>query len=382
MPSERTAAGDAPDLLVLGGGVIGLACAWRAARAGMRVAVVEPGGTERASEVAAGMIAPIGEALWGEEALLAASVDSAGRWPGFAAELEADAGVPVPYRRCGSLHVGLDRDEHAGLRRLHDLHAELGLEASWLRGSECRRLEPGLTTAVTGGYLAPGEAEIDPRALLDALRAAAVTHGVVTVEGRAEELLREGGRAVGARLAGGVEVRAALVLAAIGARMGSELLPEEVRPPVRPLKGEVLRLRCRPGERPCDRVIASERVYIVPRGGEEVVVGATMEDRGFDLRVTAGAVHELLREAYRALPEVAELELVECRAGLRPTTPDNTPVVGATAIDGLLLAGGHHRHGIMLAPMTADAIAAELSGGELPACAAALRPERFEGAAA
>jgi len=378
MSSER--AGGNPDLLVLGAGVIGLGCAWRAARAGLSVEVVDAGGAERASEVAAGMIAPVGEALWGEDALLAAAVDSAARWPSFAAELEADAGVEVPYRRCGSLHVGLDRDEHAGLRRLHDLHSELGLEASWLRGSECRRLEPGLTTAVTGGYLAPGEAEIDPRALLVALRAAAASRGVSVVEGRAEELLLDGGRAVGVRLEGGEELRAGLVLAATGARLGGELLPAEVRPPVRPLKGEVLRLRCRPGERPVDRIIASERVYVVPRDGEDVVIGATMEDRGFDLRVTAGGVHELLREAYRAVPEVAELELLECRAGLRPTTPDNTPVVGRTAIEGLLLAGGHHRHGIMLAPGTADAIAAELSGGEVPEAATRLRPERFAGA--
>lgn len=377
MSSERAGAG--PDLLVLGAGVIGLGCAWRAARAGLAVEVVDAGGAERASEVAAGMIAPVGEALWGEEALLAAAVDSAARWPAFAAELETDAGFEVPYRRCGSLHVGLDRDEHAGLRRLHDLHSELGLEASWLRGSECRRLEPGLTTAVTGGYLAPGEAEIDPRALLAALRAAVASRGVSVIDGRAEELLLDGGRVVGVRLAGGEELRAGLVLAATGARLGGELLPPEVRPPVRPLKGEVLRLRCRPGERPVERIIASERVYVVPRGGEDVVIGATMEDRGFDLRVTAGGVHELLREAYRAVPEVAELELLECRAGLRPTTPDNTPVVGRTAIEGLLVAGGHHRHGIMLAPGTAEAIAAGLSGGEVPEVATRLRPERFAG---
>lgn len=373
--SEQRAA--RADLLVLGGGVIGLGSAWRAARAGMRVCVVDAGGRERATEVAAGMIAPVGEAQWGEEALLAAAVDSAGRWPDFAAEIEADAGLPVPYRRCGSLHVGLDRDETAGLRRLHDLHAELGLEARWLRGSECRRLEPGLTTAVTGGYEAPGEAEIDTRALLVALRAAAVSRGVELHEGRVAGLLLEGDRCAGARLEGGEELRAPRTLAALGARLGGEVLPPEVRPPIRPVKGEVLRLRAGSGAAPCERVIASERVYVVPRASGDVVIGATMEDRGFDLRVTAGGVHELLREAYRAVPEVAELELLECRAGLRPTTPDNLPVVGASTIGGLHLAGGHHRHGIMLAPVTADAVAAELTGGELPAPAAAMRPGRF-----
>lgn len=381
MSSQRAGAG-AADLVVIGGGVVGLGCAWRAARAGLTVTLVDAGATERASEVAAGMIAPVAEALWGEGALLTAAIDSAERWPGFAAELEADAGLPVPYRRCGALHIALDRDEAAGLRRLHDFHTELGLEASWLRGSECRRLEPGLATIVGGGYLAPDEAEIDPRALLAALSAAARASGVTIIDGRAEELLVEGERAVGARLADGTELRAPQVLAATGARLGGELLPPQVRPPIHPVKGQALRLRHRPGEAPCERFILSERVYVVPRASGEVVVGATVEDRGFDLRVTAGAVHELLREAYRALPEIAELELVECRAGLRPTTPDNAPVIGATAIAGLLLAGGHHRHGIMLLPGTCEAIAAELSGGEAVEAVAALRPERFEGAAA
>lgn len=380
MSSERAGAG--ADLLVLGGGVVGLACAWRAARAGLTVTVADAGPAERASEVAAGMIAPVAEALWGEGALLAAAIDSAERWPGFAAELEADAGLEVPYRRCGALHVAFDHDEAAALRRLHDFHTELGLEASWLRGSECRRLEPGLATIVGGGYLAPGEAEVDPRAVLAALRAAAAARGVNLLEGRAEALLVDDGAVVGARLADGTELRAPRVLAATGARLGGELLPAAVRPPVHPVKGQVVRLRHRPGEAPCERFILSERVYVVPRASGEVVVGATVEDRGFDLRVTAGAVHELLREAYRALPEIAELELLECAAGLRPTTPDNAPVVGPTAIAGLLVAGGHHRHGIMLLPGTAELIAAELTGDEPPTAIAPLGPARFEGATA
>jgi glycine oxidase len=150
-----------------------------------------------------------------------------------------------------------------------------------------------------------------------------------------------------------------------------------VRPPVRPVKGEVVRLRAGAGERPCERIVAAERVYVVPRAGDEVVVGATVEDRGFDLRVTAGGVLELLREAYRALPEIAELELVECTAGLRPATPDNAPVVGRTAIEGLVLAGGHHRNGILLAPLTADAVVAAVAGEEMPESVRSLGPERF-----
>ena len=378
---ETTNGRQSADLAVLGAGVIGLSCAWRAAQAGLDVIVLDGGSRERASEVAAGMIAPVGEALWGEDALLAASLASAEAWPGFAAGLEEASGIAVTYRRCGSIHVGLDRDEVAELRRHHDLHDELGLEARWLRGSECRSLEPGLATEVAGGFEAPGEAEVDPRAMLDALRVACVAAGVRIEAASATEIQIEGGAVSGVALSEGPAVAAPRVLAATGARLGGAPLPEDARPPVRPVKGEVVRLRARPGERPCERIVASERVYVVPRAGGEVVVGATVEDRGFDLRVTAGGIFELLREAYRALPEIAELELVECSAGLRPATPDNAPVIGVTSVEGLLLAGGHHRNGILLAPVTAEAIGAMLAGREAPESVRALDPGRFARAA-
>ena len=368
----------APDLIVIGGGVIGLTCAWRAALAGIDTVVLDAGPAERASEVAAGMLAPIGEANWGEENLLAAGVTSAAAWPAFAAELAVASGLEVPYRRSGALHVALDRDELAELRRVHELHERLGLDATWRRGSECRRLEPGLAPGVAGGFDVPGEAEVDPRATLAALRAAASAAGVRISEGtRAEGLQIEHGSVAGVELPGGEGLRASRVLVATGARAGERLhgAPDSV--PVRPIKGEILRLRAPSGERPCERIVVTERVYVVPRGSDEVVVGATVEDRGFDLRVTAGGVHELLREAYRALPEVAELELVECSAGLRPGTPDNAPVIGATQLDGLFVAGGHYRNGILLAPFTADVITALLTGAAAPAEAAALSPARF-----
>lgn len=360
--------------------MIGLACAWRAAQAGLDVVVADAGSRERASEVAAGMVAPVGEAIWGEEALLEASLMSADRWPDFARELEEASGVEVPYRRCGAVHVGLDRDEVAELRRIHALHEELDLSSEWLSAGACRRVEPGLSPDVAGGFAAPGEAEVDPRAVMDALVLAARNAGVRTV-GRPVERVAEvvaGGRASveGVVLADGEELLAGAVLLAAGARIG-ELAPDGVNLPVRPMKGEIVRLRARSGERPCERIVVGERFYVVPRAGEEFVVGASVEDRGFDLRVTAGGILELLREAYRALPEITEPELVECRAGLRPTTPDNAPMIGATPMRGLLVAGGHHRNGVLLAPITADAIASIVRGGDPPAPIAALTPSRF-----
>ncbi|MCB0877288.1 MAG: glycine oxidase ThiO, partial [Solirubrobacterales bacterium] len=304
--------------------------------------------------------------------------DSAARWPAFAARLEELSGEPVGYRHCGALHVALDRDEAAELRRVHDLHQSLGLESEWLTAGGCRRLEPGLTTDAAAGFTAPGEAEVDPRRVLDALRVACERAGVALLRGRVVSLRRGGPSGVeGVELDGGAKLDAPRVLLATGARIAA-LAPDGVAP-VRPVKGEIVRLRARPDEMPCGRIIASERVYVVPRESGEVVIGATVEDRGFDTRVTAGGVHELLREAYRAVPEIAELELVGCEAGLRPSTPDNAPVIGEGGCEGLLIAGGHHRNGVLLTPFTAAAIGALLRGEEPPEAAGALAPERFAG---
>ncbi|HEU4905255.1 MAG TPA: glycine oxidase ThiO [Solirubrobacterales bacterium] len=353
------------DLVVVGGGAIGLSCAWRAAQSGARVAVVErsrpPAGATR---VAAGMRAPVGELSFGEPELLKLTLAAAELYPDFVAELEASSGLATGYRRDGALHVALDRDEAAELCRVHELQRSLDLGAEWLPPRRCRELEPGLTPSLNGGVHAPGEGSIDPRALAAALLAAAEAEGVELLSGtEVGEALLDGGRLVGVRLAGGAELRAATVVLAAGAWSArAAWLPETARPPVRPVKGQILELRSREGAAPCSRIVASERIYLVPRGDGRLIAGATVEEQGFDTAVTAGGVHELLREAYRLLPEVAEMELVEAAAGLRPGTPDNLPLVGPAPLDGLLWATGHFRNGILLAPLAAKQIAEHLKG--------------------
>ena len=374
------------DVAFVGGGVIGLACAWRAAQAGARVVVLEraepPAG---ATNVAAGMLAPVGELSYGERELLEMMLASGALWPEFAAEVEAASGLGTGFRADGALHVALDRDEAGELRRRHELQQELGLDAEWLTPRRCRELEPGLTTTFVGGVLAGGDASVDPRRLALALAAALreaggeLRTGTEVVDG-----LWEGERLVGVRTAPsatqppvlsnpvgdkghGVDVRADTVVLCNGAWSGqTPWLPPTARPPVRPVKGEVIELRPREGEPvPASRIVCSERIYLVPRPDGRLIVGATQEERGFDTVVTAGGVHELLREAYRVLPDIAEMELVGMIAGLRPGTPDNLPIVGPGAVDGLLLATGHFRNGIMLAPITARNVAAMLSGAEV-----------------
>jgi glycine oxidase len=353
------------DAVVIGGGVIGLACAWRAAQRGARVAVVErerpPAGATR---VAAGMLAPVGELAFGEPELLKLTVAAAEIYPDFVAELEAASGLTTGHAASGALHVALDRDEAAELRRVHELQRSLGLGAEWLPPRRCRELEAGLTPSFNGGVHAPGEAAVDPRALTEALLAALEAEGVALfTETGVEEALFEGERIAGVRTEGGEELRAANVVLAAGAWSGkAEWLPVEGRPPVRPVKGQILELRARDGVAPCERIVASERVYLVPRPDGRLIAGATVEERGFDTAVTAGGVHELLREAYRLLPEVAEMELVEAMAGLRPGTPDNLPLVGPAPLAGLIWATGHYRNGILLAPLTANEVADRLQG--------------------
>jgi glycine oxidase len=369
------------DAIFVGGGVIGLASAWTAARRGARVCVVE---RERpaagATGVAAGMLAPAGEASWGEDALVALNLESLRRWPDFDEELQRASGTETGFARAGALHVALDRDEAESLRRRYELHRRLGLGSEWLIGGSCRRLEPGLATAVRGGAHVPGEASVDPRRVVAALLTALERGGVgvhTGIEVTSAER-RDGSWRV--QSADGQSLCAAALVLSAGCWSGRlDWLPQEARPPVRPVKGEILTLRGPAAEPVCERIVAGERVYLVPRSDGRLIVGATVEEKGFDATVTAGGVHELLREAYRLIPEIAELELVETSAGLRPGTPDNAPLIGTSATEGLLIATGHFRNGVLQAPITAECIAALLAGEEPPIELEPFSPRRFAG---
>ena len=372
------------DVTVVGGGAIGLAVAWRAAQAGMAVTVVDQAPGRGASWAAAGMLAPVTEVHYGERQLLALNLAAAARWPSFAAELEEAAGQPVGYRPGGTLAVARDADDNAALEDLYQFQLRCGLEVERLRSRECRQLEPSLAPSIRGGVLAAGDHQVDNRALVEALLVACQRAGVRLVEGRVAELAVEGGRVTGVVLAASGERLAAgtVVLAAGCWSGGIGGLAAEALPPVRPVKGQLLYLRG-PADQPlCSRNVRGLEVYVVPRGDGRVVVGATVEEQGFDTTVTAGAVHDLLRAALELLPEVAELELAETVVGLRPGSPDNAPMLGPAGPDGLVVATGHYRNGILLTPVTADAIAELLASGRVPELIAPFGPERFAGGVA
>ncbi|HLZ37070.1 MAG TPA: glycine oxidase ThiO [Mycobacteriales bacterium] len=371
-----------PDVVIVGGGVIGLATAWRAAGRGLRVSLMDPDPGSGASRVAAGMLAPVTEVHYGEERLLALTLASAARYPDFVADLAEASGRDPGYRACGTLAVALDADDRAALDELAAFQASLGLAIERLTGRECRRLEPMLAPSVRGGVLVEGDHQVDPRRLVPALLTAVERAGVTMSRAAAAEIVVAADRVAGVRLADGTEIAADVVVLAAGCRSAAIAgLPEHVVPPVRPVKGQILRLHGDPRHpflgRTVRGLVAGSPVYVVPRADGEIVLGATMEEQGYDERVTAGGVYELLRDAHLVLPGISELPLVETAAGLRPGTPDNAPLIGPAQLPGLVLATGHHRNGILLTPVTADAVAELLATGALPDLAAPFAPDRF-----
>jgi glycine oxidase len=368
------------ELAVIGGGVIGLSVAWRAAQRGLRTVLLERGepgsGTSR---VAAGMLAPIAEAAPAERSLLRLGLASALAYPDFVAELEEASGVESGYTPCGTLLVARDADEAQALERELTMRRGLELAVSSLRPSAARRLEPALAPSIRLALDIPDDHAIDPLGLIEALVAALDrAGGVLRAGAEVAELVISDASVRGVRLAGGESIAADQVVVAAGVWSGEIAgIPDSARVDVRPVKGQILRLRDPAGGGLLGRVIRMRGGYIVPRGDGRYVLGGTVEERGFDTTVTAGAVFELLRDAIELVPGLSELSIEELSAGLRPGTLDNCPVIGPGTIAGLHWATGHHRGGILLAPVTASLVVAGLLGERPAPDAEAFAPGRL-----
>jgi glycine oxidase len=373
----------APDVLVVGGGVIGLGIAWRAAAAGLRVTVVDPAPGSGASRVAAGMVAPVTEAHYNEESLFRLNLESAARYPEFVAELIATTGIDPAYSTAGTVIAAADADDLRWAQELQAFHGRLGLPTTPLTTRELRSLEPFLTPGLRGGLLVSSDVQVDPRRLVAALLHACRGVGVDFVEASVQGVTRSGDTATGVTLGDGSTRAAGQVVIAAGAWCGLlDGLPPGAFAALRPVKGQLLRLQVPPAMRPLLRhnvrgMVHGTSVYLVPRADGELVVGATMEDQGFDTTVTAGAVHDLLRDAYELVPAIGELALVETSAGLRPGTTDHGPLLGRAHLESLVVATGHFRNGILLAPITVDVIRDVLLGEDLPPVAVPFAADRF-----
>jgi glycine oxidase len=370
---------NAADVVVVGGGLIGTAIAWQLQTAGVSVTLVSGEAAAAASGVAAGMLAPVTETAFTEERLLALNLASMARYGDFVDSLEQATDRSAGLRRTPTLSVAYNADDAARLSALSGYLDRLGLTSTRLTSRECRSHEPLLSPAIRSGLLVEGDWSCDNRLLWAALTEAARRAGVRSVPGFVHAVESTRDRVTGVVLADGTGLPTGTVVLANGAWAAQVTGVPAI--PVRPVKGQILRLD--PGRLPgpsltVRAISQGTEVYLVPRAsGREVVVGATVEDLGFDGRVTAGAVYELLRDARSVLPMTAEYALTETSVGWRPATPDNAPLLGPAGLDGLLLATGHYRNGVLLTPVTAAAITGLVLDGELLPVARDFTLDRF-----
>jgi glycine oxidase len=368
-----------PKTVVIGAGVIGLAIAWRLAQAGCAVTVYDRGKSGYgASWAAAGMLAAAAETEPGEEALLTLTLESQRQWPSFARELEAASGIAVGYRDEGTIVVALNRDDAEQLRFTYEFQKGLGLDLEWLSGVAARQREPHLRPGIPAAVFSPGDHQVENRAVVSALVVAAAQAGAIICEHcPVREVEIAGGRVCGVVTARG-RVAADLVILAAGAwsrDIGG--IPPACLPPVRPIKGQMLALRMDPEAPLLRHVVWVPNGYLVPRRNGRLIVGGTVEERGFDPALTAGGLLTLIEGAWRAVPSIEELPVAETWVGFRPGSRDDAPMLGPSGIDGLVIATGHHRNGILLTPVTAAAISAYVLNGRLPEVAQAFSPARF-----
>ena len=372
------------NILIIGGGVIGLGIGWQLAKAGASVTIYERDRAGRAASwAAAGMLAPLAEAHTEEPALLSLGCQSLACYPQWVRELEADTQMSIGYRVEGTLIVGLEPDDTAQLRHLYEAQQQLALDVNWLSGREARDIETTLSPRVTAAIHCKTDHQVDNRLMVEALQRAYQTCGGVLHENSAiERIVIKNGTATGVQTADGFQAADVLILAAGCWSARVDGLPNTLIPPVRPVKGQMLALQMESGIT-VKNVIRTVRarypmsVYLVPRTNGRLIVGATSEEMGFDTRLTAGGIFELLRGAGEAVPGVYELPLLETWAGLRPGSRDNAPILGKTPVENLIYATGHYRNGILLTPITAYEIAKLILTGETSETIAPFQLDRF-----
>jgi glycine oxidase len=358
----------APKVAIIGAGVMGLGIAWRLAAQGATVEVFDRAKAgSGASHAAAGMLAACCEAEPGEDALVALGRDSQARWPAFAAELLKASGIDVELRTEGTLVVALTADDQARIHHHLAHQKRLGLPLEWISAAETRRREPHLAGKLAGALWSPEDHQVDNRKLAAGLRIAAEAAGATIHEHKpVKEISITSGRADGVVLDDGVKVSADVVVLAAGAwSRGIAGVAREHRPPVRPIKGQMLALKMDPAAPLISHVIWAPGIYMVPRRDGRLILGATVEEKAFDMSLTAGGMLTLLEAAWRTVPAIEELAIDEMWVGHRPGSRDDAPILGPGPAHGLVYATGHHRNGILLTPVTVDAIAKLVLEGTL-----------------
>jgi glycine oxidase len=377
--SARGSFSPSPTVAIIGAGVIGLAIAWRLAQRGAKVTVFDKGAAgSGASHAAAGMLAAHLEAEPREENLVALNRASQQLWPAFGKELEAASGLAVDLRTEGTLLLALTGDDQSRLKHVLAFQKSLGLPLEWLTTAEVRRREPHLTPTISGAIFSPQDHQVDNRAVAAALREAVVKAGVTLRENApVERIVTSDNRATGVGIAGETLSADTVILAAGAWSRGIAGLPVASLPPVRPVKGQMLALRMDPQAPLLTHVVWAPGAYLVPRKDGRLLIGATVEEKGFDPNLTAGGQLALLEATWRALPAVEELPIHEMWVGFRPGSRDDAPIIGESPVPGLVYATGHYRNGILLTPITAEAIAALVMDGKADPRVANFAFQRF-----
>jgi glycine oxidase len=368
-----------PRTVVIGAGVIGLAIGWRLAQAGCAVTIYDRDALGRgASWAAAGMLAAAVETEPGEETLLSLTLESQRQWPGFARELAAASGIELGYRDEGTIVAALNRDDVDQLRFNYDFQRRLGLELEWMSGAAVRQREPHLRPGIPAAVFSPRDHQVENRMLSRALGVAARAAGAVIHEHcPVREVQIAGEHVCGVVSARGNQPADIVILAAGAWSRDIGGIPPLHVPPVRPIKGQMLALRMDPEAPLLQHVVWSPNGYLVPRRDGRLIIGGTVEERGFDSSLTAGGLLALIEGAWRAVPAIEELPIAETWVGFRPGSRDDAPMLGPSGIDGLIIATGHHRNGILLTPVTAAVISACVLNGRLPEIALPFSPDRF-----
>lgn len=358
--------------------MIGLSIGWRLARRGADVLVLERGKAGRATSwLAAGMLAPDAEIGFEELELYRLNRESARRWPRFVEELEAEGGMQVDFRKDGTLIVADDRDAAEALRRRFGFMREMGLEVEWLSGAEALELEPFVAPRLAAAVHSPRDYQVDNRMLVDALVEAFRRAGGEVREGATVRSVETGSGGAGVVLSDGERLAGSTTVVAAGAwSRAIEGLGAEARPPVRPVKGQMIELLIEP---PFDlrHVVRGPHAYLAPKSSGRLLVGATSEEMGFDERVTAGGLYRLLEGAWEIVPGIYDLPVTDSWAGLRPASRDHLPILGAAGVPGVVMATGFYRHGILLAPVASEEIARLILEGETSDWIEPFSPGRF-----
>lgn len=363
---------------IIGGGIIGLGIGWQLQRRGVEVTLLEKGRVGRESSwAAAGMLAPYAEVGFEEVELMKLGQESLRQYPRFVDELAEDADNVPEFDRCGTMLVGVDRDDTEHLRRLYQFREELSLTVEMITGTEAREREPLLSPRVVSAIWLPEDAQIDNRALVRSLKKAFEAAGGLLLEKtEVQNVTISDGQIKGVSTASSNFLFDKLVLAA-GCWSGRIAgIPSGLTPPIRPVKGQIITLK-KTDECDLQEIVRSPRMYLVPKEDGTLRLGASSEEKGFDQVPTAGVQKELLEEGWESVPSIYDLPLLETTVGLRPASRDHAPIIGQTDVEGLYYATGHYRHGILLAPVTVYSLVDEILNNRVADAVELFRPGRF-----